>query len=288
MKSNTISPDKHNYLQISQCIDPKIKSLHYIGSLPNARSPSVAIVGSRRPTAYGHAVANRLAGELAAAGVVVISGLALGIDGIAHRAALEAGGTTIAVLAGGLDKIYPSRHDSLARQIVASGGLLLSEYDAGTPALAHRFLERNRIISGLSDAIVIVEAAARSGTLSTANWGLQQGKTVMAVPGNITQPNSAGCNRLLAAGASVVTGSADVLTVLGLAQTGQQASLLRPDSPAQARLLELLDQGIQDGTELHQKSSLPWAAYQEALTMLELSGFIRPLGADRWLLQMQK
>ncbi len=283
-KSNTIIPEEHAFLQMSISIDPIVKELHYSGTLPESRKPSVAIVGARRPSGYGTEVAYSLSYELAAAGVVIISGLALGIDGIAHQAALDAHGTTLAILGGGLDAIYPSRHRHLAARIVAANGALLSEYPDGAPALNYHFLERNRIISGLADVVVVVEAAQRSGTLSTASWGLQQGKTVMAVPGNITSPLSEGCNQLLRSGASVVTETSDVLQALGLNDTAKQTSLLNSDNPAESAIIALLLEGLRDGDILQQKSSLSTAIFQQAMTMLELTGTIRALGANQWSL----
>lgn len=285
MKINTASPDKHKFLQIINDIDDNIKTLFYCGALPSDRLPTVAIVGSRKPTAYGKTVAYRLANELAAHGVVIVSGLALGIDGIAHQGALDAGGTTVAVLGGGLDKLYPARHQGLAQQIVDNGGALISEYPAGMPPIAHHFLERNRIVSGLSNVVIVVEAAARSGTLSTARWALEQGKTLMAVPGNITSPVSAGCNQLLRSGAVPVTGSQDVLQELGLnpaEQGGKQP--VHASSEEEKAILDLLHTGLHDGEALQAKSGLSAAQFQQTLTMLEITGKIRALGANQWAL----
>lgn len=196
MKINTITPDKHKYLQIIDSIANKPRILHYMGILPKERITSVAIIGTRKPTSYGKEIAHMLAYELAKRGVIVISGMALGIDAIAHRGALEAGGTTLAVLGNGLDTIYPSSHKDLARQIIAQGGALISEYAPEELARPHYFLQRNRIVSGLSDAVIVVEAASRSGTLNTAAHALEQGREIFAVPGNITSPLSSGCNIL--------------------------------------------------------------------------------------------
>lgn len=149
-----------------------------MGELPDERLPSVAIVGTRKPTTYGKEVTRQLASDLAKRGVIIISGLALGIDGLAHRGALEAGGTTIAVLANGLPDIYPSTHRALADEILASRGAIISEYEPGVSARGFQFLQRNRIVSGLSDAVIITEAATRSGTLNTAAHALEQGKEV--------------------------------------------------------------------------------------------------------------
>lgn len=282
MKSNITSPDKHKYLQIINSIDENISKLFYIGTLPADRPPSVAIVGSRKPTAYGKTVAYRLSNELAAHGAVIVSGLALGIDGIAHQGALDAGGTTVAVLAGGLDDIYPARHQHLAEEIIQQGGALISEYPEGMPPMGHQFLERNRIVSGLSDVVIVVEAASRSGTLSTARWAIEQGKTLMAVPGNITSPTSAGCNQLLKSGALPVTDTKDVLQELGLLTQAKGKRTAAASSPQEKAILDLLQTGLRDGDQLHQNSGLSAAEFQQTLTMMEITGKIRALGANQW------
>ncbi len=282
MEINSTTPDKHKFSQILSNIDPAVKSFHYIGTLPSQRLPSVAIVGTRKPTTYGREVTYRLSNELAAQGVVIISGLALGIDGIAHQAALDAGGTTLAVMGGGLNSIYPRQHQQLARQIVEQGGALISEYPNSMPPLMHHFLERNRIVSGLSDVIIIIEAAARSGTLATARWGLEQGKTIMAVPGNITSPTSAGCNQLIKTGAQVITDTKDVLNALNLQHKTTEPQLLFASSPEEQIILDILQAGERDGELLHQKSGFDAATFQQTLTMLEITGKIRALGANQW------
>lgn len=165
MKINRISPQSSKYLQIISTIAKSPEKLHFIGKLPSERMTTVAIVGSRKPTAYGKEVTHKFAYELASRGIIIISGLALGVDAIAHRAALEAGGKTIAVLANGVDTIYPANHKSLANDIINSDGAIISEYEPGIAARSFQFLARNRIVSGLSDAVIVTEAAIRSGTL---------------------------------------------------------------------------------------------------------------------------
>lgn len=285
MKINKIAPDDNTYLQILAHIAIPPKTLHYIGVLPEQRVPSVAIVGTRKPTPYGREVTESLARDLARRGVTIISGLALGVDALAHQAALDAGGCTIAVLGNGLPDIYPTRHRQLATDIVASGGAILSEYDEHMPALPHQFLERNRLVSGLSDAIIITEAALRSGTMSTAAHALEQGKDVFVVPGNITSPMSAGCNALLRRGATPVTDARDVLEVIAPDALQPQTSLALGSTPEETKLIQLLQAGIRDGDELLQKSKLKAPEYTQALTMLELAGTIRGLGANQWTLR---
>jgi DNA processing protein len=285
MKINRISPDTSEYLQIVTHIAKVPEKLHFIGKLPATRLPSVAIVGTRKPTAYGKEVTHQLAYELARRGVVIISGLALGVDGLAHQAALEAGGTTLAVLANGLPDIYPSTHKSLAEKIIASGGAIISEYEPETPARSYQFLERNRLVSGLADAVIITEAASKSGTLNTAMHALEQGKEVFVVPGNITSPMSSGCNALLKQGATPITSFEDVLTVIAPDLLQPQSSLALGDSPAETTIISLLQAGGRDGEELQRQSGIEPSEFATALTMLELAGTIRSLGANQWTLR---
>jgi len=234
-------------------------------------------------SAYGTQVTAQLARELAAAGVVVISGLAIGVDSIAHRAVLAAGGQTIAVLPSGLGAIYPANHRGLAHQIVEQGGALVTEYADGTPTYPSNFIARNRIAAGLSDAVVVTEAAERSGTLSTARFALEQGKELLAVPGNITSTTSAGTNNLIKAGATLVTSTADILYALGI--TLPKANIApRSSDPHEQALLDLLHSGITSGSELLAKSTMDVSLFNQTLTMLEIRGRVRPLGNNQWCL----
>ena len=285
MKSNKLSPLEHSYLQILESIALPPKWLYLIGKLPEQRRVSVAIVGTRKPTTYGREVTQHLSYELAKRGVVIVSGLALGVDGIAHQAALEAGGTTIAVLGNGLPKIHPSTHKQLADRIVASGGAILTEYEDGTPSMGFRFLERNRLVSGLADAIIITEAASRSGTLNTAAHALEQGKEIFVVPGNITSPLSAGCNALLRQGATPITKVEDILEVIAPDLLRPQSQLVFGSTPAETTIISLLQSGVRDGEELQRKSQLAAHELAEALTMLEINGNVRSLGANQWTLR---
>lgn len=284
MKINRVTPAKHPFLRILDTIPTPPSQLFFTGSLPDERRPTIAIVGTRKPTNYGKEVAHQLSYDLAKHGVVIVSGLALGIDTIAHRAALEANGTTIAVLANSVEAIYPRTNQQLGEQIIAQGGAIMSEYEPPTSARAYQFLARNRIVSGLSDAIVIIEAAKRSGTLATAAHALEQGRDVFVVPGNITSPLSAGCNSLLKQGAIPVTCVEDILERIAPEQLRpevQQLSL--GTTPTEIAIISALESGVRDGDELFthsQASSL--AEFQQALTMLEINGAIRALGANQW------
>lgn len=285
MKINHFAPDTSNFAKVLTNIAKPPKRLYYSGTLPQERRPAVAIVGTRRPTHYGREVTERLASDLAAKGIVVVSGLALGVDGIAHKATLEAGGTTIAVLGNGLPQIYPASHQDLAKQIIEKSGAILSEYEPETPSYPNQFLERNRIVSGLADAVIITEAAIRSGTMSTAAHALEQGKEVFVVPGNITSPLSAGCNALLRQGATPVTKAEDVLEVIAPDLLQPQASLALGTNPEETTIIELLKSGVRDGDELQHKSGLEAGLMATTLTMLEITGTVRSLGGNQWTLR---
>lgn len=285
MKINKISPEDNNFLQILEHIANTPEVLHYVGTLPATRRPTVAIVGSRKPTAYGKEVTTRIARDLAQKGVIIVSGLAHGVDGLAHQAACDAGGTTIAVLGNGLPDIYPSSHQKLAEAIIKQGGALLSEYDEHMPALPHQFLERNRLVSGLADAVIITEAAAKSGTMSTAAHALEQGKEIFVVPGNITSPMSTGCNLLLRQGATPLLDAMNVLEVIAPELLDPQTSLALGSTPEETIIIGLLKSGIRDGDELQRASELSPSQFGSSLTMLELSGTVRSLGANQWTLR---
>lgn len=282
MKINSIHPDNNIFFQMLSGIAHMPKTLYYLGNLIDDRPPTVAIVGSRKPTAYGKEVTYSLAYELSKRGVVIVSGLALGIDGIAHQAALDAGGRTVAVLANGLSNIYPRTHQGLARNILQKNGLIISEYEPGMPAMQHAFLERNRIVSGLSDAVLITEAASRSGTLNTAAHALEQGKDIFAVPGNITSPLSAGCNALIKQGASPATSAEDILAAIAPSAHSVQTSLPLGNSPQETTIINLIAGGVQDGDELQRRSKLDAQEFAIVMTTLELDGHIKPLGANKW------
>ena len=285
MKINHISPDDNQFLQIISPISLMPKRLYYIGTLPERRVPTIAIVGTRKPTPYGKEVTTRLASELASKGVIIVSGMALGIDAIAHRAALDVGGTTIAVQANGLDKLTPSTNRQIGEDILSSGGAIISEYEPGEPPFAPRFLERNRIVSGLSDGVLITEAAARSGTLNTASHAIEQGKEVFVVPGNITSPLSAGCNALLKQGAIPVTSVEDILQVIAPQLLQSQTQLALGDNALQTKIIQLLQDGVRDGDELQTLSESDAGQFATELTMMEINGLIRSLGANQWTLR---
>jgi DNA processing protein len=261
------------------------KRLYFIGKLPETRAPTVAIVGTRKPTNYGKEVTYKLAHDLAKRGVVVISGLALGVDGIASRAALDAGGITIVVQGNSVDSIYPASHRGLADDIIKGGGAIVSEYEPPTSPRVYRFLERNRIVSGLSDAVIVTEAAARSGSLSTVMHALEQGREVFVVPGNITSPLSAGCNNMIKQGAHPVTCAEDILEIIAPDLLRPQTSLALGSTPLESKIITLLQSGVRDGDELQTAAEVDASEFANTLTMMEISGTIRPLGGNQWALK---
>jgi DNA processing protein len=272
-------------------------SLLYVrGTLTLADADAVALVGSRHCTDYGRRLATRLATGLARAGVTVVSGLARGIDGIAHRATLQAGGRTLAVMAGGLSRIYPPEHADLAREVEASGALL-TESSMQQEPLAGLFPARNRIISGLSRAVVIVEAAERSGALITATHAGEQGRSVMAVPGSVDNPASGGCNALIRDGAILVRDAADILEELrgvsahSVAQKAMPSAESPPVAPSgpppgldadQLRIWTLLEGGAKTFDEMVQQLGIAVPQLSGTLMMLEMKKVVRRLPGNRY------
>jgi DNA processing protein len=287
MKVKNLTIKDSAYPSVLRDIPSPPKELFYLGSEPASwlDRPRVAIVGSRGISAYGQKVTAQLAGELAERGIVIVSGLALGVDGVAHRACLEAGGTTVAVLAGGLDQIYPASHTQLAQQLLEQGGTIMSEYPVGTPGFKTNFIARNRIVAGLAQALLITEATEQSGTLHTAKFALEQGRDVLAVPGNITSPTSVGTNNLIRTGATPVTSVADILYVLGAEHLPAEPVRRRGDTAEEQAIIDLLYGGMSDGHELLVSSNLAPDHFNQTLTMLEISGKVRALGNNHWTLK---
>ena len=223
----TINRDSGQFPLFLKEIQNPPKKIFVSGELP-ADPPEggikIAVVGTRKATSSGKIFAKKLAKELAENGVIIVSGLALGIDTAAHEGALEARGKTLVVLANGLDKIYPAQNENLAKAIVNSGGALISEYPTGTPSYPNQFLERNRIISGLCLAAVIIEAPDRSGSLATARFAVEQGREVFVVPGPAGHPNFEGSHKLIRDGARLISSVQDILEDLGLESKKQKDS----------------------------------------------------------------
>ena len=281
-----INLSDYDYLRDLPHIPDPPKKLFIRGKLPAKRVKTVAIVGTRKPSAYGREIATKIASECAKNGIVVVSGLALGIDSIAHRAAIDSGGKTIAVLANGVDKIYPRSHEDLGQKILQTNGAILSEYPNNTPARPWQFLARNRIVSGLADAVVIIVAASRSGTLSTANHALDQGKEIFAVPGNITSPLSAGCNQLIKNGANPLTSVEDLLDFLIPNRFEKQTQLFKGDTSEENVILEFLSKnGTTSSDTIIKQTKLSASEFNQAITMLELKGLALNNGGEKWSLK---
>lgn len=260
---------------LRQIPDPPL-ALYVTGDRALLSHPQLAIVGSRNPTPAGRENAQAFARHLAGAGLAITSGLALGIDGAAHRGALAAeGGATVAVVATGLDRVYPARHKELAHGIAARGALV-SEFPLGTPPLAENFPIRNRLISGLALGVLVVEAAVGSGSLITARLATDQGREVFAIPGSIHSPLSRGCHALIRQGAKLVETANDVLEELGaLARVVAEARPLPADLPAaQRQLLEHLGHDPAGVDQLVERSGLTAEAVSSMLLQLELQGLV--------------
>ena len=294
-KINKILPLEANFTEVLDAIAVKPKMLYFRGKMPenmvidglSKRPKCVAIVGARHNTRYGEEIAYKMAFELAKRGVIIISGLAFGIDSIAHRAALDAGGRTIAVLGTPIDQIYPRAHKGLAEEIIKKGGAVISEYAPGE--IVHpktSFLARNRLISGLADVVVVVEAAEKSGSLNTAVHALEQGKELYSVPGNITNPMSQGCNKLIRQGAMPYTSVDDILHVLfpTKRQKRSKQMVIFGDTAEETGILKALSEGVSDGERIMELLKMPATIFNQTVTLMEIKGLIRGLGANKWAL----
>jgi DNA processing protein len=260
-------------------IDQPPPVLYLRGTLTTEDAWAVAVVGTRRVSAYGRQVAEELVACLANNGVTVVSGLARGVDAIAHQSAIKAGGRTVAVLGCGVDRIYPPEHVQLAAKIITSGALL-SDYAPGTPPEAANFPPRNRIISGLAMATVVVEAGETSGALITAQFAIDQGREVFAVPGNILAAQSKGTNRLIAQGAHPLLSALDLLDVLNLRRVTEQREvrIILPGNEIEAKLLSVLTHEPLHMDDIRNQTGLPIERVSATLVMMELKGLVRQVG----------
>ncbi len=266
-------------------IDDSPPVIYVRGEIQPADGLAVAVVGTRRPTPYGRQVAEEMAHELAANGVTVVSGLARGIDGIAHRAAMAAGGRTLAVMACGLDMVYPPEHARLATEIIGRGALI-TEQPLGTQPRGDYFPRRNRILSGLSLGVLVVEGDQKSGALITADLANDQGRDVFAVPGSIFSPQSRGTNLKIQRGeAKLVIKVADVLEELNLQAVPQQLEMqeLIPATDTEAELLRHISKEPVHIDEMCRESGLPAATVSSLLAMMELKGMVREVGTKAYV-----
>ena len=279
-----ITDDSEYYPPLLREIAKAPDSLYVRGNVSVlAHERLFAVVGSRKASPGGRRALRHVVQPVVAAGVPLISGLAFGIDSLAHKLCLDHNTPTVAVLGGGVDdaSMYPRRHISLAHQIIESGGAVISEYTPGTPALPHHFLARNRIIAGLAIATLVVQAADRSGSLSTARLALEANRDVMAIPGDVTDPLAIGTNRLIQQGAEPALSGADLLAYFQLAPGAAVAAIdLSPNQQLVAQHLSTTPHHID---ELADKTGLSAAALATELTQLELKGVTENVGGAKYV-----
>ncbi|MBI1908374.1 DNA-protecting protein DprA [Candidatus Uhrbacteria bacterium] len=285
---DVVGVDDDRYPTLLKAIHDPPYVLFYRGTLPPHDAMTLGVVGSRKATDYGLRVAHDMSRDLASRGIVIVSGLAWGIDEAAHRATLDAGGVTIAVLASGLDGQDAPRKDALARAIVDAGGCVMSEFPPTMPPLTHHFPIRNRVIAGLSKATLVVEAAEQSGSLITARAALNENRELFAVPGPITSPTSVGTNRLCRDGAHVATCADDILSVLGVTddRRGAVTPPMRtgsPASPEAAAIYAVLTMEPLHIDDICRAVGLPTPLVGSTLTVMEIEGWARHIGGSRYI-----
>jgi DNA processing protein len=265
-------------------IDQPPPVLYLRGELSNEDQWAVAIVGTRRATPYGRQAAGELAADLARRGITVVSGLARGIDAVAHQSALKAGGRSLAVLGSGVDHVYQPEHRQLAEKM-CSQGAMVSDYPLSTPPDAANFPPRNRIISGLSLAVVVIEAGESSGALITASFASDQGRALFALPGSIYATQSKGANRLIREGAHIFLDVADLLEMLNLGQVSQQraARAALPGDATEAKLYAILGREPVHVDEIGARAELPIEQVSAALALMELKGLVRQVGGMNYV-----
>ncbi len=298
-----------DYLKRLEYLEDSPNKLFYYGEIPKnegdlesssrfplegkGRPRTVAIVGARKMTAYGEAWAFKLAKELAEMGVIIVSGMAVGIDAAAHRGALASGGRTIAFLGTPINKIYPAENAGLFREILDKNGCVFSEIAVGEKYYPKTsFLERNRLISAISDAVIIIEADLRSGSLNTASHALEQGVPLFALPGDVSRQMSRGCNQLFNKGASAVNCVEDVLNVLfsgSVRHRRKQKIDLFGSTPDETEVLKALSCGISSGEEIldkirKKKPNFDVSRFNMAITMLEIRGIVKREYNNQWIL----
>lgn len=269
------------YPELLATIAAPPKKLYLRGSIKEL--PLIAVVGTRKPTEYGRKLCYRICYDLASSGIGIVSGLAYGIDAIAHQAALDARGYTIAVLGNAIDSIYPAGNQHIAGNILESAGAIVSEYEPGANTQRFNFPARNRIVAGLSLGVLIPEADAKSGSLITANFAVQENRMVMAVPGSVYNLRSAGPNNLLKSGAKPVTDATDVLAEFELRNPALTRKAPKPASATEARIIELVEDGTNTTEELLRQLELTSPELAQTLSLMEITGKLRSLGAGQWV-----
>ena len=280
-----VSIEDKNYPESLKNIKNPPKVLYYRGSFIKAEEKLFAIVGTRIPSDYGKEVTLKISSELAESSITIISGMAPGIDTIAHKAVVEKGMRTIAVLGTGLDEesIYPKDNIGLSREIIENGGCLISELPPGTRGSKFTFPKRNRIVSGLSSGVLVVEAKEKSGSLITAKYAKEQEKNLFAIPGSIFSSNSKGTNSLIKEGAKIVTSTNDILETLDISDVELKGNLLIEDADEKLIINQLKEESL-DINKIIEKTGLSPSAVATKLALMEISGTIRNLGGNTYAL----
>lgn len=283
----TVSLGEKNYPKLLSEINDPPHTIFVRGTLPSDDAPTLAVVGTRKMTTYGKHICEDLVAHSASEGIIIVSGLALGIDGVAHASALSAKGITVAVLGSGIDRatVYPAAHQPLAEKIISQGGALISEYPPGFLPTQYSFPARNRIIAGLSLGTLVIEAPARSGALITARCALDYNREVLAVPHAITSPTGAGPNNLIKLGAKLVSGPNDILETLNLQSIKQivPTKALTADNPTEEKILNCLTKEPKNIDQIILESQLDSAAVNSALVIMEIKGLIKNLGGMNYI-----
>jgi len=276
-----ITIENQNYPQLLKEIKNPPKKLYFLGEIFSNEN-CFAIVGTRKCSNYGKEVAYKIASELAEAGLTIVSGFAPGIDTIAHKAAIEKEKRTIAVLGTGIDKksIYPKSNLKLIDKILECGGAIISEFEPGTHGTKYTFPQRNRIISGLSLGVLVVEARMQSGALITANYAKEQGRKIFAVPGSIFSQNSKGCHFLIKNGAKLVESAKDILEELGIKKLEREKKEIKGETPEENLILEVLKEGALEIEKIIEKTKLSPSKVLSLLSILEIEGKIKNLGGN--------
>lgn len=284
-KIKCVQKHQHSYPSLLKEIYDPPEVLYYKGALPKKSDMLLAVVGSRRPSQYGKQIVQDIISEVSAYGIGIVSGLAYGIDALAHKAACESGGKTFAVLGSGIDNasLYPSKHRALAKQITDKGGAVLSEFPSGTPPLKHHFPIRNRIISGMCKATLIVEATERSGTLITARSALEQNREVLTVPGSIYSSTSQGPNRLIKEGATPVTCAQDILSFYAI-DVQEKRSSAKPADDYEKAIFSTLSKEPMHVDMIIETTHIPAERITSTLTLMEMKKQVKHLGGKYFIL----
>lgn len=279
--------DKDYPILLKEIPDPPDK-LYVLGELKEEDKISLSVVGSRKYTPYGERVTREIVVPLAEAGLTIVSGLALGIDSLAHKAALTAKARTVAILGSGIDQIYPVQNTKLAKEILAKGGAIISEFPIGTPAFPYNFPKRNRIIAGMTLATLVIEASVDSGSLITARQALEYNRDVFAVPGSIYNQNSFGPNNLIKMGAKTVCSAQDILTELALEVKTKKLSArqILPDTKEERIILQWLNNGPIHIDKIVKVTGLDIKTANSTLIMMEMKGKVRNLGNNTYTINV--